>query len=201
MLHMAQIGISDFEHDIDRLTMSLNLFGFAETERYQTQETKKIEEHINRVVKILHKGIEERHPFLAFELEKHCINFESAFFATNSQEQKRYDKQLSELQSAKASARLVFDPEAYRQHVLDAYGPHRKIMFPPAGEACVTVLQKQIQQLARPKTGIISPTIKEFYSARQANLRVAREACIEAQCKALGLPVPKRKQAERSLEK
>ncbi len=74
-------------------------------------------------------------------------------------------------------------------------------MFPPAGEACVTVLQKHIQQLARPKTGIISPTIKEFYSARQANLRVAREACIEAQCKALGLPVPKRKQAERSLEK
>ena len=82
--------------------MSLNLFGFAETERYKTHETKKIEEHINRVIKILHKGIEERHPFFAFELEKHCINFESAFFATNAQEQKRYDKQLSELQSGVA---------------------------------------------------------------------------------------------------
>ena len=198
---MVQIGMLDFEHEIDRLTMSLNLFGFAETERYQTQETKKIEEYINAVIKILHKGIEERSPFLSLELEKHCINFESAFFSANAQEQKRYDKQLSELQSAKASARLVFEPEAYRQHVEDAYGPHRKIMFPPAGEAYVTVLQKQIQQLARPKTGIISPTIKAFYSARQANLRVAREACIEAQCKALGLPMPKQKQAGLGLEK
>ena len=129
------------------------------------------------------------------------MNFEISFFSTIPQEQKRYDKQLSELQSAMSSARLVFDPEAYRQHVLDAYGPHRKIMFPPAGEACVTVLQKQIQQLARPKTGIISPTIKEFYSARQVNLRVAREACIEAQCKALGLPIPKQKEAGLRLEK
>lgn len=198
---MDPTGISIFEHDIDRLTMSLNFFGFAETERYQTPENKKIEVHIEKVIKIIHKNLKENSPFLALEIEKHCINFESAFFTTSEQEQKRYDKQLSELQSAKASAKLVFEPEAYRQHVLDAYGPHRKIMFPPAGEACVTVLQKHIQQLARPKTGIVSPTIKEFYSARQANLRAAREACIEAQCKALGIPLPRQKQAESSLEK
>ena len=197
---MALIGMLDYKIQKD-LTRALNTFGLKEIGRYSSRSTKEIEKYIVRATDALNSSVELKSPFFSIELEKLCINFEIAFFSTNAQEQKRYDKQLSELQSAKASARLVFDPEAYRQHVLDAYGPHRKIMFPPAGEACVTVLQKQIQQLARPKTGIISPTIKEFYSARQANLRVAREACIEAQCKALGLPVPKRKQTERSLEK
>lgn len=198
---MAQTGILDYEIEQKKLAKVLNLFGFSETDRYSSSEAEKIERNLKRAIAVLEKAQEEKSPFFSIEIEKQCVNFEYSFFATNAQEQKRYDKQLSELQSAKASARLVFDSEAYRQHVLDAYGPHRKIKFPPSGEACVTVLQKQIQQLARPKTGIISPTIKDFYSARQANLRVAREACIEAQCKALGLPVPKRKQAERSLEK
>lgn len=198
---MAQVGIMDYEIEQKKLTKALTLFGFSETDRYSSAETKRIEKNINRAIKVLENAQKDRSPFFSIEVEKQCINFEYSFFAVNAQEQKRYDKQLSELQSAIASARLVFDPEAYRQHVLDAYGPHRKIMFPPAGETCVTVLQKQIQQLARPKTGIISPTLKEFYSARQANLRIAREACIEAQCKALGLPVPKRKQVDRSLEK
>ncbi len=199
---MAQTGILDSKtKELRRLSRTLNVFGVAETTSFQSSQTVRIEKLLSQSTEIIEKIALQNNPFLAIEAEKYCVNFEIAFFSTNAQEQKRYDKQLSELQSAKASARLVFDPEAYRQHVLDAYGPHRKIMFPPAGEACVTVLQKQIQQLARPKTGIISPTIKEFYSARQANLRVAREACIEAQCKALGLPVPKRKLAERSLEK
>lgn len=198
---MAQTGILDYEIEQKKLAKVLNLFGFSETDRYSSSEAEKIERNLKRAIAVLEKAQEEKSPFFSIEIEKQCVNFEYSFFATNAQEQKRYDKQLSELQSAKASARLVFDPEAYRQHVLDTYGPHRKIMFPPSGEACVTVLQKQIQQLARPKTGIISPTIKDFYSARQTNLRVAREACIEAQCKALGLPVPKRKQAERSLGK
>ena len=197
---MAQIGMSDYKVQ-KNLTRALNTFGLKEIGRYSNSSTKEIEKYIAKATDILKTSEDLKSPFLSIELEKMCVNFEYSFFATNNQEQKRYDKQLSELQSAKASARLVFDPEAYRQHVLDAYGPHRKIMFPPAGEACVTVLQKQIQQLARPKTGIISPTIKEFYSARQVNLRVAREACIEAQCKALGLPVPKKKQAARPLEK
>lgn len=191
----------DYEIEQKKLAKALNLFGFSETDRYSSREAKKIEKNIKHAIKILENAQNERSVFFAIDVEKQCVNFEYSFFATNAQEQKRYDKQLSELQSAKASAKLVFGPESYRQHVLDAYGPNRKIMFPPAGETCVTVLQKQIQQLARPKTGIISPTIKEFYSARQANLRVAREACIEAQCKALGLPVPKNKQAERSLKK
>lgn len=188
---MAQIGMSDYKVQ-KNLTRALNTFGLKEIGRYSNSSTKEIEKYIAKATDILKTSEDLKSPFLSIELEKMCVNFEYSFFATNNQEQKRYDKQLSELQSAKASARLVFDPEAYRQHVLDAYGPHRKIMFPPAGEACVTVLQKQIQQLARPKTGIISPTIKEFYSARQVNLRVAREACIEAQCKALGLTVPKK---------
>lgn len=200
MKPMAQIGMPDYKIQ-KNLTRALNTFGLKEIGRYSNRSTKEIEKYIIRAINVLNSSVDVKSPFFSIELEKLCINFEIAFFSTSPEEQKRYDKQLSELQSAKASARLVFDPEAYRQHVLDAYGPHRKIMFPPAGEACVTVLQKHIQQLARPKTGIISPTIKEFYSARQANLRVAREACIEAQCKALGLPVPKRKQAERSLEK
>lgn len=198
---MAPTGIMNYEIEQKKLAKALNLFGFSETDRYSSTEAIKIEKNIRKAIKVLEHAQKERSPFFSIEVEKQCINFEYSFFATNKQEENRYDKQLSELQSAKSSARLVFDPEAYRQHVLDAYGPHRKIMFPPAGEACVTVLQKQIQQLARPKTGITSPTIKEFYSARQVNLRVAREACIEAQCKALKLPVPKRKQTERSLER
>lgn len=195
---MDQAGMLDFEQFIVR---SLNIFGIEETADFYSHKTRKIEKNLLQVTQCLCEVTQQKNPFISIELEKHCINFESAFFATTEQEQKRYDKQLSELQSAKASAKLVFEPEAYRQHVLDAYGPHRKIMFPPAGEACVTVLQKHIQQLARPKTGIVSPTIKEFYSARQANLRAAREACIEAQCTALGIPFPRQKQVGLSLEK
>ena len=199
---MVLIGISDSKSkELRLLSLRLNVFGIAETTSFQSSQTVKIEKSLFQSTEIIKKISIQRDPFLASEAEKYCVNFEISFFSTIPQEQKRYDKQLSELQSAMASARLVFDPEAYRQHVLDAYGPHRKIMFPPAGEACVTVLQKQIQQLARPKTGIISPTIKEFYSARQVNLRVAREACIEAQCKALGLPIPKQKEAGLRLEK
>lgn len=198
---MAPTGTKSYEVEQKKLTKALNLFGFSETERYISKNNKKIEENIKRANNVLKIAQNEHSPFFSLEIEKQCVNFERAFFATTEQEQKRYDKQLSELQSAKASAKLVFNPEAYRQHVLDTYGPHRKIMFPPAGEACVTVLQKHIQQLARPKTGIVSPTIKEFYSARQANLRAARDACIVAQCKALGLPLPRQKQAGMSLEK
>lgn len=188
---MDRTGISGYEQSVERIITSLNLFGYAETQRYESKGNKQLEKHLERTIQVLKNGIVERSPFLSLELEKHCINFERAFFAPTTQEQKRYDKQLSELQSAKFSAQLVFEPERYRQHVEDAYGPNRKIMFPPAGETCVTALQKQIQQLARPKVGIVSPTIKEFYSIRQQNLRCALDLCIEAQCKALDIPVPK----------
>lgn len=191
----------DFEKSLRRLARTLNVFGIEENTIFHSIETKKVEKNLVHAIKVIKQALLIKDSFAEIEVEKYCVNFERAFFATTEQEQKRYDKQLSELQSAKTSAKLVFNPEAYRQHVLDTYGPHRKIMFPPTGEACITVLQKHIQQLARPKTGIVSPTIKEFYSARQANLRAAREACIEAQCKALGIPLPRQKQVGMSLEK
>lgn len=191
---MAQIGTMDFNSESGEtkaLAKSLNAVGLACQGISKSLPNKVLERMLTKTIKSINSGAKRKDAFQCFESEKICIFFEKDFFATTEQDHKRLDKQLSENGAAVFSAKLIFESEKYKQHILDIYGPHRKIMFPPAGEPCVTITRKQIQQLARPKTGITSPKIKEFYAARQENLRCALGLCIEAQCKALDIPVPK----------
>lgn len=188
---MVKIGSNNTAFE-EKLAYRLNATGLANVELSKSAPGKRLEKRIADVNKILHEAASLGDPSLALTLERHCIEFEKDFFARNDKEHERYDKQLSELASAGQSLKLVQDAETYRQHVKDAYGPHREVKFAPAGESYRTVVDKLIKQLGRDKHGMASPKIKELYDLRQASLRAGLNAFIELQCKALGLASPQK---------
>ena len=198
---MAAHGSSSSELE-EELFTSLNSAGIANLALKKSMQTKRFETYVDKAITALKKSSSLGDPAASLSLERNCIDFEKDYFTRNAKDNERYDKQLSELAAAGKSLALTQDAEAYRQHVRDAYGPHREVKFPPTGESYRTVVDKQIKQLGRDKNGIVSDKLKEFYDARQASLRAGLNAYIELQCKALGLASPQKgKESQRGLER
>ena len=119
------------------------------------------------------------------DAEQLCINLEKALYANTSDDEARYDKQIVENMAIRGSLDDILDVKGYQAHFerLKVLGVNPDNL--PKGEPFETNCNRQIKYLGSAKNGFSEPEEKDFFAARQENLRAVILICRERQREAL----------------
>ena len=119
------------------------------------------------------------------DAEQLCINLEKALYAHTPEDEARYDKQIVESIAIRGSLNDVSDVKGYQAHFerLKVLGVNPDNL--PKGEPFETNCNRQIKYLGSAKNGFSEPEEKDFFAARQENLRAVILICRERQREAL----------------
>ena len=119
------------------------------------------------------------------DAEQLCINLEKALYANMPEDEVRYDKQIVENMAIRGSLDDILDVKGYQAHFerLKVLGVNPDNL--PKGESFETNCNRQIKYLGSAKNGFSEPEEKDFFAARQENLRAVILICRERQREAL----------------
>ena len=119
------------------------------------------------------------------DAEQLCINLEKALYANTPDDEARYDKQIVENMAIRGSLDDILDVKGYQAHFerLKVLGVNPDNL--PKGESFETNCNRQIKYLGSAKNGFSEPEEKDFFAARQENLRAVILICRERQREAL----------------
>ena len=119
------------------------------------------------------------------DAEQLCINLEKALYANTPDDEARYDKQIVENMAIRGSLDDILDVKGYQAHFerLKVLGINPDKL--PKGEPFETNCNRQIKYLGSAKNGFSEPEEKDFFAARQENLRAVILICRERQREAL----------------
>ena len=119
------------------------------------------------------------------DAEQLCINLEKALYAHTPEDEARYDKQIVENMAIRGSLDDILDVKGYQAHFerLKVLGVNPNNL--PKGEPFETNCNRQIKYLGGAKNGFSEPEEKDFFAARQENLRAVILICRERQREAL----------------
>ena len=119
------------------------------------------------------------------DAEQLCINLEKALYANTPDDEARYDKQIVENMVIRGSLDDILDVKGYQAHFerLKVLGINPDKL--PKGEPFETNCNRQIKYLGSAKNGFSEPEEKDFFAARQENLRAVILICRERQREAL----------------
>lgn len=119
------------------------------------------------------------------DAEQLCINLEKALYANMPDDEARYDKQIVENMAIRGSLDDILDVKGYQAHFerLKVLGVNPNNL--PKGEPFETNCNRQIKYLGGAKSGFSEPEEKDFFAARQENLRAVILICRERQREAL----------------
>ena len=119
------------------------------------------------------------------DAEQLCINLEKALYAHTPEDEARYDKQIVENMAIRGSLDDILDVKGYQAHFerLKVLGVNPDNL--PKGESFETNCNRQIKYLGGAKNGFSEPEEKDFFAARQENLRAVILICRERQREAL----------------
>ena len=119
------------------------------------------------------------------DAEQLCINLEKALYANTPDDEARYDKQIVENMAIRGSLDDILDVKGYQAHFerLKVLGVNPNNL--PKGEPFETNCNRQIKYLGSAKNGFSEPEEKDFFAARQENLRAVILICRERQREAL----------------
>ena len=119
------------------------------------------------------------------DAEQLCINLEKALYAHTPEDEARYDKQIVENMAIRGSLDDILDVKGYQAHFerLKVLGVNPDNL--PKGESFETNCNRQIKYLGSAKNGFSEPEEKDFFAARQENLRAVILICRERQREAL----------------
>lgn len=119
------------------------------------------------------------------DAEQLCINLEKALYANTPDDEARYDKQIVENMAIRGSLDDILDVKGYQAHFerLKVLGVNPNNL--PKGEPFETNCNRQIKYLGSAKNGFSEPEEKDFFAARQENLRAVIFICRERQREAL----------------
>ena len=119
------------------------------------------------------------------DAEQLCINLEKALYANTPDDEARYDKQIVENMAIRGSLDDILDVKGYQAHFerLKVLGVNPNNL--PKGEPFDTNCNRQIKYLGSAKNGFSEPEEKDFFAARQENLRAVIFICRERQREAL----------------
>ena len=119
------------------------------------------------------------------DAEQLCINLEKALYANTPDDEARYDKQIVENMAIRGSLDDILDVKGYQAHFerLKVLGVNPNNL--PKGEPFDTNCNRQIKYLGSAKNGFSEPEEKDFFAARQENLRAVILICRERQREAL----------------
>ena len=119
------------------------------------------------------------------DAEQMSINLEKALYANTPDDEARYDKQIVENMAIRGSLDDILDVKGYQAHFerLKVLGINPDKL--PKGEPFETNCNRQIKYLGSAKNGFSEPEEKDFFAARQENLRAVILICRERQREAL----------------
>ena len=119
------------------------------------------------------------------DAEQLCINLEKALYANTPDDEARYNKQIVENMVIRGSLDDILDVKGYQAHFerLKVLGINPDKL--PKGEPFETNCNRQIKYLGSAKNGFSEPEEKDFFAARQENLRAVILICRERQREAL----------------
>ena len=119
------------------------------------------------------------------DAEQLCINLEKALYANTPDDEARYDKQIVENMAIRGSLDDILDVKGYQAHFerLKVLGVNPNNL--PKGEPFETNCNRQIKYLGGAKNGFSEAEEKDFFAARQENLRAVIFICRERQREAL----------------
>ena len=119
------------------------------------------------------------------DAEQLCINLEKALYANTPEDEARYDKQIVENMAIRGSLDDILDVKGYQAHFerLKVLGVNPNNL--PKGEPFDTNCNRQIKYLGSAKNGFSEAEEKDFFAARQENLRAVILICRERQREAL----------------
>ena len=119
------------------------------------------------------------------DAEQLCINLEKALYANTPEDEARYDKQIVENMAIRGSLDDILDVKGYQAHFerLKVLGVNPNNL--PKGEPFETNCNRQIKYLGGAKNGFSEAEEKDFFAARQENLRAVILICRERQREAL----------------
>ena len=119
------------------------------------------------------------------DAEQLCINLEKALYANTPDDEARYDKQIVENMAIRGSLDDILDVKGYQAHFerLKVLGVNPNNL--PKGEPFETNCNRQIKYLGSAKNGFSEAEEKDFFAARQENLRAVILICRERQREAL----------------
>ena len=119
------------------------------------------------------------------DAEQFCINLEKALYANTPDDEARYDKQIVENMAIRGSLDDILDVKGYQAHFerLKVLGVNPNNL--PKGEPFETNCNRQIKYLGSAKNGFSEAEEKDFFAARQENLRAVILICRERQREAL----------------
>ena len=119
------------------------------------------------------------------DAEQLCINLEKALYANTPDDEARYDKQIVENMAIRGSLDDILDVKGYQAHFerLKVLGVNPDNL--PKGEPFETNCNRQIKYLGGAKNGFSEAEEKDFFAARQENLRAVILICRERQREAL----------------
>ena len=119
------------------------------------------------------------------DAEQLCINLEKALYANTPDDEARYDKQIVENMAIRGSLDDILDVKGYQAHFerLKVLGVNPDNL--PKGEPFETNCNRQSKYLGGAKNGFSEAEEKDFFAARQENLRAVILICRERQREAL----------------
>ena len=151
----------------------------------RTSQKKKVNDTLANTTAILRDVAASGNASDILDAEQMSINLEKALYANTPEDEARYDKQIVENMAIRGSLDDILDVKGYQAHFerLKVLGVNPDNL--PKGEPFETNCNRQIKYLGSAKNGFSEPEEKDFFAARQENLRAVILICRERQREAL----------------
>ena len=151
----------------------------------RTSQKKKVNDTLANTTAILRDVAASGNASDILDAEQMSINLEKALYANTPEDEARYDKQIVENMAIRGSLSDILDVKGYQAHFerLKVLGVNPDNL--PKGESFETNCNRQIKYLGSAKNGFSEPEEKDFFAARQENLRAVILICRERQREAL----------------
>ncbi len=151
----------------------------------RTSQKKKVNDTLANTTAILRGVAASGNASDILDAEQMSINLEKALYANTPEDEARYDKQIVENMAIRGSLSDILDVKGYQAHFerLKVLGVNPDNL--PKGEPFETNCNRQIKYLGSAKNGFSEPEEKDFFAARQENLRAVILICRERQREAL----------------
>ena len=143
----------------------------------RTSQKKKVNDTLANTTAILRDVAASGNASDILDAEQMSINLEKALYANTPDDEARYDKQIVENMAIRGSLDDILDVKGYQAHFerLKVLGVNPDNL--PKGEPFETNCNRQIKYLGSAKNGFSEPEEKDFFAARQENLRAVILIC------------------------
>ena len=171
--------------NLKKLSTAILNHSDAKVRLERTSRKKKVNETLANTTAILRDVAGSGNVSDMLDAEQLCINLEKALYAHTPEDEARYDKQIVENMAIRGSLDDILDVKGYQAHFerLKVLGVNPDNL--PKGEPFETNCNRQIKYLGSAKNGFSEPEEKDFFAARQENLRAVILICRERQREAL----------------